>query len=165
MILGMSAATYTLLHVVISLIGIVTGFIVVLGLLRSRRPGLWTAIFLIATIVTSVTGFGFPFDRLLPSHWFGIGSLVVLAIALLALYGFRLAGAWRLIYVTTAMIALYLNVFVGVVQAFQKLAFLQPLAPTQSEAPFLVAQLAVLALFVLLGVLAAARFRPDAAAT
>lgn len=160
MILGMSVATYTLLHVVISLIGIVTGFVVVLGLLRSRRPGLWTAIFLLATVLTSVTGFGFPFDRLLPSHWFGVISLVVLAIALLALYGFRLGGPWRWVYVTAAMIALYLNVFVGVVQAFQKLAFLQPLAPTQSEAPFLVAQVAVLAIFVLLGILAASRFRP-----
>jgi len=118
MVFGMSLATYTLLHVVISLIAIATGLVVVSGWLRSSRPGFWTAIFLLTTILTSVTGFGFPFDRFLPSHWFGVISLVVLAIALLALYAFHLDGPWRWIYVTTALIALYLNVFVAVVQSF-----------------------------------------------
>ena len=164
MVFGMSLATYTLLHVVISLIAIATGLVVVSGWLRSSRPGFWTAIFLLTTILTSVTGFGFPFDRFLPSHWFGVISLVVLAIAILALYAFHLDGPWRWIYVTTALIALYLNVFVAVVQSFQKLAFLQPLAPTQSEGPFLIAQLAVLAVFVLLGVAAGRRYHPAAAA-
>jgi hypothetical protein len=145
MVFGMSLATYTLLHVVISLIAIATGLVVVSGWLRSSRPGFWTASFL-------------------PSHWFGVISLVVLAIALLALYAFLLDGPWRWIYVTTALIALYLNVFVAVVQSFQKLAFLQPLAPTQSEGPFLIAQLAVLAVFVLLGVAAGRRYHPAAAA-
>jgi hypothetical protein len=163
MVFGMSLATFTLLHVVISLIAIATGFVVVSGWLRSSRPGFWTGIFLLTTVLTSVTGFGFPFTRFLPSHWVGVISLVVLAIALLALYAFRLTGPWRWIYVTTALAALYLNVFVAVVQSFQKLAFLQPLAPTQSEAPFLVAQLAVLAIFVLLGFAALRRYQPPVA--
>jgi len=124
----------------------------------------WTAVFLATTILTSVTGFAFPFDRFLPSHWFGVISLVVLAVALLALYAFRLAGPWRRLFVAAAVVALYLNVFVAVVQAFQKLAFLQPLAPTQSEAPFLLAQLVVLAVFIVLGILAARRFQPATAA-
>ncbi len=162
MIWGMSVATFTLVHVVISLIGIVTGLVVLAAMLRGRRPPAWTAAFLATTVLTSVTGFAFPFDRFLPSHWFGVISLVVLAVALLALYAFRLSGPWRRLYVAAAVLALYLNVFVAVVQAFQKLAFLQPLAPTQSEAPFLAAQLVVLALFVVLGVLAAVRFRPEA---
>jgi len=162
MIWGMSAGTFTLVHVVISLIGILSGFVIALGLLKSSRSTAWTAIFLLTTILTSVTGFGFPFARFLPSHWVGVISLVVLAVALLALYGFRLSGPWRWVYVVTALIALYLNVFVAVVQAFQKLAFLQPLAPTQSEPPFLVAQIAVLAIFVALGAVAARRFHPGA---
>jgi hypothetical protein len=162
MIWGMPAGTFTLVHVVISLIGILSGFVVALGLLKSSRPTAWTAIFLLTTILTSVTGFGFPFDRFLPSHWVGFISLVVLAVALLALYAFNLSGPWRWIYVVTALVALYLNVFVAVVQAFQKLAFLQPLAPTQSEPPFLVAQITVLAIFVALGAVAARRFHPGA---
>ena len=113
-----------------------------------------------ATVLTSATGFLFPFNKLLPSHVFGIISLVVLAAALLALYVFRLDGPWRWIYVAGATLALYLNVFVAVVQAFQKLAFLQPLAPTQAEAPFIVAQVAVLAIFAALGFLAVKRFHP-----
>ena len=154
MILGMSLSTFTTLHVIISLIGIVTGLVVLLGMLGGRQLGSWTAIFLATTVLTSATGFLFPFNKLLPSHVVGIISLAVLAIALLALYGLHLAGAWRWIYVAAAVLALYLNVFVGVVQAFQKLAFLQPFAPTQTEAPFIVAQVVVLAIFAALGVLA-----------
>ena len=165
MIWGMSAGTFTLVHVVISLIGIFSGFVVVSGLLRSNRSVGWTAIFLVTTILTSVTGFGFPFDRFLPSHWVGVISLVVLAVALLALYAFHLSGPWRWIYVVTAMLALYLNVFVVVVQSFLKVSFLKPLAPTQSEPPFLVAQVVVMAIFIALGVIAARRFHPGASAS
>jgi hypothetical protein len=160
----MSVATFTFVHVVISLIGIATGLVVLAAMLRGKRLPAWTAVFLATTILTSVTGFAFPFDRFLPSHWFGVISLVVLAVTLLALYAFRLAGPWRWLFVAAAVVALYLNVFVAVVQAFQKLAFLQPLAPTQSEAPFLLAQLVVLAVFIVLGILAARRFQPATAA-
>ena len=163
MILGMSLSTFATLHVIISLIGIVTGLVVLLGMLGGRKLDSWTAIFLATTVLTSVTGFLFPFTKLLPSHVFGIISLVVLAIALLALYGLHLDGPWRWIYVAAAVLALYLNAFVGVVQAFQKLAFLQPFAPTQTEAPFIVAQVVVLAIFVVLGFLAVKRFHPQIA--
>ena len=163
MILGMSLSTFTTLHVIISLIGIVAGLVVLLGMLGGRKLDGWTAIFLATTVLTSATGFLFPFNKLLPSHVVGIISLAVLAIALLALYGLHLAGVWRWIYVAAAVLALYLNVFVGVVQAFQKLAFLQPFAPTQTEAPFIVAQVAVLAIFAALGVLAVRSFHPEAA--
>ena len=161
MILGMSLATFTVVHTILSLIGIVTGLVVLLGMLGGRKLDSWTAIFLATTVLTSVTGFFFPFAKLLPSHIVGIISLVILAIALVALYGIHLAGAWRWIYVAGAVLALYLNVFVGVVQAFQKLAFLQPFAPTQSEPPFIVAQVVVLAIFVVLGFLALRRFHPE----
>jgi len=161
MILGMSLATFTVVHTVLSLIGIVTGLVVLLGMLGGRKLDSWTAIFLATTVLTSVTGFFFPFAKLLPSHIVGIILLVILAIALVALYGIHLAGAWRWIYVAGAVLALYLNVFVGVVQAFQKLAFLQPFAPTQSEPPFIVAQVVVLAIFVVLGFLALKRFHPE----
>jgi hypothetical protein len=161
MILGMSLSTFTTVHVIISLIGIVTGIVVVLGMLGGRKLGGWTAIFLATTVLTSVTGFLFPFTKLLPSHVVGIISLVVLAVAVLALYVFHLDGPWRWIYVAGGILALYLNAFVAVVQAFQKLAFLQPLAPTQAEAPFIVAQVAVLAIFAALGLLAVRRFHPS----
>jgi hypothetical protein len=162
MILGMSTYTFTLLHVVISLVGIATGVVVLLGMLAGKKLEGWTAIFLATTVLTSVTGFLFPIARIGPPHIVGAISLVVLAIALLALYVNRLEGAWRWIYVATAVLSLYLNVFVGVVQAFQKLPLLEPLAPTQSEPPFVIAQVAVLGIFVLLGILAGVRFRPAA---
>jgi len=149
------------IHVVLSLIGIVSGFVVLYGLLIGRPLGGWTALFLATTILTSVTGFllaPFGFD---PPRAVGVISLVLLALAVTALYVFRLAGAWRRVYVGSAVATLYLNVFVGVVQAFQKLPFLQPLAPTQSEPPFVVAQVAVLVIFIVLGILAAIRFHPE----
>ncbi|HWF97104.1 MAG TPA: hypothetical protein VG291_19305 [Xanthobacteraceae bacterium] len=152
------------IHVLLSLIGIVSGFVVLYGLLVGRPLGGWTALFLATTILTSITGFPlapFGFD---PARAVGVISLVLLALAVGALYVFRLAGAWRGVYVGSATAALYLNVFVGVAQAFQKLPFLQPLAPTQSEPPFLVAQVAVLVIFVALGILAAIRFHPELAA-
>jgi hypothetical protein len=129
MVLGMSLATFTLVHVIISLIGIVAGLIVMYGLFGSNRmPGL-TGVFLLFTILTSATGFLFPFTKLLPSHMIGILSLVLLAIACIALYGMKLAGAWRWIYLVTAMVALYFNVFVLVIQSFLKIPALTALAP------------------------------------
>ena len=160
MILGMSVPTFTLLHVVISLMGIFAGLIVLFGMFKAKCLDNWTALFLVTTVLTSVTGFFFPRDQLLPSHVVGIISLVVLVIAILALYVYRLARSWRWIYVAGAVVALYFNVFVGVVQAFQKLSFLQPLAPTQSEPPFLVAQAVVLVIFVVLGIVAVRSFHP-----
>ena len=157
--LGMSLATCTFVHVLISLIAIASGFVVVFGLLGGRRLESWTAIFLTTTVLTSVTGFGFPFEHLLPSHKVGIISLVVLAIAIAARYAFHLAGAWRSIYAVGATLALYLNFFVLVVQSFEKAPPLKELAPTQSEPPFLFTQLVVLALFLALGSLATIRFR------
>ncbi|MGH9538656.1 MAG: hypothetical protein ACRD3H_12065 [Terriglobales bacterium] len=161
MTLGMSLSTFTLVHVAISLVGIVSGFVVLFGLLTAKRLDGFTALFLLTTVLTSVTGFGFPFDHLLPSHKVGIISLVVLAVAIAARYLLRLAGAWRWIYVVAAVMALYLNVFVLVVQAFEKVPVLKAMAPTQSEPPFLVAQLAVLTLFIVLGFFAVRKFQPE----
>jgi hypothetical protein len=159
MTFGMDALTFV--HVLLSLIGIISGFVVLVGMFDSRRLESWTALFLITTIATSVTGFFFPFTKLLPSHIFGIISLIVLAIALVARYSFRLKDSWRWVYVVTALFALYLNVFVLVVQAFQKVPPLNALAPTGSEPPFLVAQAVVLAFFIYVGTRAAMRFRPE----
>ena len=161
MIFGMSLATYTLVHVLISLVGIGSGLVVMYGLMNGKRLDGWTAVFLASTVATSVTGFGFPFDHLLPSHKVGIVSLVVLAVAIVARYPLHLAGPWRPVYVVCATVALYLNVFVGVVQAFLKVPALKAMAPRQTEPPFVVAQSAVLALFVVLGIVAAIRFRPE----
>ena len=161
MILGMSVSTFTTLHVVISLIGILSGFIVLYGLFSVKRLGGWTALFLATTVLTSVTGFLFPATTVLPSHIVGVISLVVLPIAIFALYARRLAGAWRWIYVVTALTALYLNAFVGVAQAFQKVPFLNPLAPTQSELPFVVAQVGLIAIFIVVGILTVRRYHPE----
>jgi len=159
MTLGLSLEAFTRLHVALSLVGIVSGLIVLFGLIARRRLAGWTALFLVTTILTSVTGFGFPFDHLLPSHKIGIVSLVVLAITVVARYALGMVGAWRVIYVIGAALALYLNGFVGVVQAFLKIPALTRLAPNQTEAPFVIAQLAVLALVIVLTVFAARRFR------
>jgi hypothetical protein len=163
MVLGMSLAAFTALHVAISLIAIVTGFVAVYGMIKPNPLPTWTSVFLVTTVLTRVTGFLFPFEKLLPSHIFGITSLPVLALSLLGLYAFHLAGPWRWIYVVTSNFALYLNTFVLVVQSFLKVPFLHPLAPTQSEPPFAVAQLLVLVLCIALGFLAVLRFRPGAA--
>ena len=164
MVWGMTLATFTAVHVVLSLIGIVTGFVVVFSFLGGKRLRVWTALFLITTIATSVTGFGFPVDHLLPSHIVGALSLVALAVAIVALYGLHFRGIWRGIYVVCSALALYFNVFVGVVQAFLKVPALHALAPQQTEPPFVVAQLLVLAVFILLTVVAVKRFRRDAVA-
>ena len=140
MILGMSVATFTLFHVVISLIGIAAGVVVMFGLLGSKKLPSLTAVFLWTTVLTSVTGYFFPRDHILPSHIVGALSLIILAVALYALYVRHLTGNWRWIYVVSAVASLYLNVFVLVAQLFQKVPALKVLAPTQSEPPFLIAQ-------------------------
>jgi hypothetical protein len=164
-ILGMSTSTYTFIHVLISLVGIGSGLIVLFGLLTGKRLDGWTALFLATTVATNVTAFGFPFTHLLPSHKVAIISLVVLAIAIFARYILHLNGAWRWIYVISAVMALYLNVFVAVVQAFLKVPALKALAPTGSEPPFLVAQTVVLLLFIVLGFLATRKFSSQQART
>jgi len=141
MILGMTLSAFTLFHVVLSLLGIASGLIVVYGLMTGKRLDAWTAIFLIFTVITSATGFLFPFTHLLPSHVVGILSLLVLAVAIFARYRGRLEGGWRRVYVVCAMVALYLNCFVLVVQMFLKVPGLHALAPKGNEPPFLIAQL------------------------
>ena len=165
MVLGMSLSMFTTVHVIISLIGIVSGIIVMFGLLgSSRMPGL-TAIFLLFTILTNATGFLFPFEKLLPSHIIAIISLVLLAIACIALYGMKLSGSWRWIYVLTAMISLYFNVFVLVIQSFLKIPALTALAPGNppSGPAFAVVQGIVLLFFVVVIIGAIRRYRPMAA--
>jgi len=162
MILGMSLSMFTTVHVIISLIAIVLGVIVMFGLLGSSRMPALTAIFLLFTILTSATGFLFPFEKLLPSHIIAILSLVLLAIACIALYGMKLSGAWRWIYVLTAMISLYLNVFVLVIQSFLKIPALTALAPGNppSGPAFAVIQGIVLLFFVVVIIGAMRRYRP-----
>jgi hypothetical protein len=159
MILGMTTHAYTVIHVILSLIGIASGFVVVFGLLARKQLDGLTALFLATTVLTSVTGFGFPSDHLTPAGKLGILSLIVLAIAITARYVGHLKGAWRWIYVITATVALYFNVFVLVVQSFEKVPALRAMAPTQSEPPFLIAQLVVLAGFIVLAIAAAIKFR------
>jgi hypothetical protein len=158
---GISTATFVQVHVFISLIGIAAGLVVLYGLLTALPLRGWTAVFLATTALTSITGFPLPPFGFDPPRMVGVISLILLAMAAAALYVFNLAGAWRWIYICGAVAALYLNVFVAVVQSFQKLPFLQALAPTQSELPFVVVQLAVLAAFVALGVLAVIKFHPE----
>jgi hypothetical protein len=145
MIWGLSTSAFTLVHVALSLVGIVAGLVAMFGLVAGKRLDRWTVVFLATTVATSVTGFGFPFDHLLPSHKVGIVSLLVLPLAIAARYAFHLAGVWRRIYVIGAAVALYLNIFVLVVQLFLKVPALKAIAPTQKEPPFVIAQLAVLA--------------------
>ncbi len=159
MMLGMSLATFTFVHVLISLVAIASGFVVIFGLLGGKRLDGWTGLFLTTTVLTSVTGFGFPNEHVTPGIKVGIISLVVLAIAIAARYAFHMAGAWRGIYVVGATLALYLNVFVLVVQTFEEVPALHELAPTGTEPAFLVAQLAVLVAFLVLGTFATIRFR------
>jgi hypothetical protein len=160
MAFGMDLATFTLLHVLISLVGILSGFVAMVGLLTSRSTGGWTTTFLVTTILTSVTGFFFPFTKLLPSHIVGIISLVLLAVAVFAFYAQNLGGVWRPVYVVTAMLSLYLNVFVLIIQAFLKVAALKLLAPTQTEPPFLIVQGTTLILFAAVIIFATIKFRP-----
>jgi hypothetical protein len=160
MILGMSIPAFTLLHVIITLIAIGTGLIAVGGMFASNALPRTTALFLLTTVLTSVTGFLFPIHGFTPALGVGIVACAILAVALLAYYGKHLTGAWRWIYVVTAIASLYLNVFVLVVQSFIKVAALNALAPTQSEPPFVIAQVSVVLIFVLIGIFAAIKFRP-----
>jgi hypothetical protein len=156
----MSVAAFTQFHVILSLMGIASGILVVLAMLRVNRSPAMTAIFLLTTVATSATGFLFHFAGFGPQEIIGVISLVVLGVAILALYTYKLAGSWRWIYVASAVFALYLNVFVGVFQAFQKVPFFDALAPTQTEPPFAVAQALVLMVFVALGIGAVRKFHP-----
>jgi len=159
--MSVGLAAFTIFHVLISLVAICSGFVVAYGLLTAKRLQGWTALFLATTVATSVTGFLFPVHHFMPSHGVGIISMIILAIALYALYGRRLAGAWRWIYVVTAMIAFYLNCFVLVVQLFLKVPALKELAPTQTEPPFKVTQLVVLVVFIAITAVGAIRFRVE----
>lgn len=161
MILGMP--TFTFVHTALSLVALVSGLVVVFGLIGSRALPAWTAIFLVTAVATSATGFGFPFEKLEASHWIGIVSLVALAIAILARYVFHLAGLWRWVYAVTATVGAYFLVFVTIAQAFKKIPALHAMAPTLSEPPFAISQLAGLVVFIVLMILAVLKFRPAAA--
>ena len=161
MILGLSVATFTFVHVVLSLVGIMTGFIVVALMLASAPLAGWNAFFLATTLLTSVTGFFFlPIVGFTPAQVVGAISVVVLLVALFAMYGRHLAGPWRGIYAGTAVFALYLNCFVAVVQSFNKFPYLHMFAPTGAEPPFAVTQGLVLVVLLILGVAAVRRYRP-----
>ncbi len=153
-------ATLTFVHVLISLVAIGAGFVEVYGLLTHKRFDHWTTTFLATTIATSATGFLFPVDRLLPSHVFGILSLIILGVAVVARHQYHLAGGWNTAYIVSAVMAFYLNFFVLIVQSFLKVPALKALAPSQTELPFAAAQLAALILFVGFGVVAVVRSRP-----
>lgn len=163
MLLYFTSDILTNVHVAISLIGILSGLVVMFGMFAGLLLPAWTSLFLWSTVATSMSGFPLPADRLLPSHIVAIISLVFLAIAFFALYGRRLAGAWRWIYALSAVTALYLNVFVLVVQTFRRVPELRALTPTESEPPFVYAQSAALGLFVVFAAIAAVRLKRDAA--
>ena len=150
---------FTLLHVAISLVGIASGFVVLFGMIKNRRLEGWTTVFLATTVLTSVTGFGFPINGMTPGIAFAIISLVVLAVVLHARYREHLAGSWRGIYVVGAVFAFYLNFVVLIVQSFQKVAPLHALAPNQNEPPFLAVQLVSLVAFLVLGAMAFRNYR------
>ncbi len=162
MILGMSVSAFTTLHVLISLVAIVSGLIVLWGMLTANRISRLTWVFLLTTVLTTLTGFLFPITAFTPAIGVGILSSVILAVTLVALYAFRLRGHWRWVYVAGAVLSLYLNVFVLVVQSFLKVPALNALAPAGNEPPFAIAQGAVLVVFILAGLLSLRRFHPIA---
>jgi hypothetical protein len=161
MVLGLT--TFALIHTLLSLVAIVAGIVVVKGLLGSRVPGGWTALYLVTAIATSATGFGFPFERFIDSHWTGAASLVVFALVILARYAFRLAGFWRWVYALGMVLGLWFLVVVLIAQAFKKVPALTAMAPTQTEPPFLVAQLVAFAVLGVLAIAAVRKFRPTRA--
>jgi hypothetical protein len=163
MMLGMSLPTFTIVHVIICFAAIGTGLVVIAGMLGNRRLDGWTFWFLLFTALTNITGFGFPFDHLLPSHFLAILSLAVMLLAIAARYAFGMGGAWRWLYVAGATAALWTNMFALVAQSFGKVPALHALAPTQSEPPFLISELVMLAIFVALGIAATRKFHPLAA--
>jgi hypothetical protein len=158
--MGIDLTALTWVHTLLSVVAIVAGVVVVRDLLGSRISGGWTALYLLTAILTSVTGFLFPFDRFIDSHWLGVASLVVFALLLLARYGFRLAGAWRWVYALGVVVGLWFLVVVLIAQAFKKVPALTALAPTQAEPPFLVAQVVALMVFVAVAIAAVRKFRP-----
>jgi len=151
---------FTAFHVAISLVAIMAGFVVVFNMLGGTASKGWTGMFLWTTLATSVTGFMFPFNGFTPAVGTGIVALVVMIPTLIAIYGKKLTGFWRPTYVIGAVISLYLNFFVLIVQSFMKIPALNVLAPTQKETPFAVAQGLALVLFVGLGIVAVRKFRP-----
>jgi hypothetical protein len=162
MVLGMSLAAFTTLHTAIALVGIFSGVVAVTRMLRVRRLNGWTTLFLFSTALTTITGFFFPFREILPSHIVGVISLVALVFVFVALYVKELEGGWRVTYIAGAVFVLYLNTFVGVVQSFQKVSFLRPLAPTQAEPPFIIVQGLLLLVSVIAFFAVSRRFRPGA---
>jgi len=162
-ILGLSLSAFTQFHVTLSLTGIASGLVVVLAMLSSQRLRAVTPVFLLTTVLTSLTGFLFPYHGVTPGIVIGILSMILLLFAYLARYPFKLAGPWRAIYVVTSVMALWFNVFIFIVQSFEKVPALHALAPTQSEPPFKIAQLTTLLLFVVLGIFAVRRFHPQPA--
>jgi hypothetical protein len=164
MIFGFTLETFTQIHVFISLVGIASGFVVVGGMLRSHRDSSTTSVFLHSTLLTSITGLLLPSAGITPAVVLGYLSIALMFVAFLAVNSFQFRGNWRWVYVVSAMIALYFNCFVATVQAFQKLPSLQPLAPTLSEAPFQIAQGALLVIMIGLGFLSVRNFHPAPAA-
>ena len=165
MILGMSLANFTILHVAVGLIGIGSGLVVLAGLILRKRLDVWTNLFLATTIATSVTGFFFPFERLLPSHIVGLLSLAVLGLALFARGARHLEGPWLRAFAISSCVALYLNAFVLIAQLFNKVPALKAMAPTQSESPFVLAEGGLLLLFGTLGTIAARKAASKVALT
>jgi hypothetical protein len=161
MIWGLSLTQFTLFHVLVSIIAIVTGLIVLGGMYAAQKLPVWTAIFLLTTVVTSITGFFFPNTKVTPGQVFGGLTLLVMVPTVVGLYVLRLRGAWRWIYTAGAIVVLYLNVFVLIAQLFAKVTALQALAPTQSEPPFLLTEAVVLAVFAILGLIALFTFHPE----
>jgi hypothetical protein len=159
MILGMRTPVFTLVHVLLSLAGIGSGFVVIFGLFHRKRLDGWTMIFFTTSMLTILSGFAFPFDRLLRTHVLGLLSLLALTIALFARNVFLLEGSWRIVYVVCLAMGLYCNCFAAIVQLFAKIPALKATAPTQTEPPFLLAQLVVLVIFVVLTYKAVVRFR------
>jgi len=163
MIIGLSVPAFTLLHVIISLIAIGAGFVALLGMANGDRLPGWTALFLLTTALTSITGFLFRSTSFGPPHAFGVITLVVLVPVLLGLYVYHLRGRWRLVYLLGAALVFWLNAVVAIIQFFQKVSFLHALAPTQSEPLFVVAQVALLGMVAILVIVAALRFKSTSA--
>jgi hypothetical protein len=160
MVLGLTIFAWV--HTILSLVALVAGIVVVKELLSSSVSRGWTALFVVTAFSTSATGFVFPFERFIDSHWTGLAALVVLALIILAHYVFRLTGFWRWIYSLGMVLSLYFLALVAIAQAFKKVPVLTAMAPTQSEPPFLVAQLVVLAIFGVVSISAVRKFRPVA---
>jgi hypothetical protein len=161
MILGLSLEQFTFLHVFLSLVGIGAGIFVIYGLLTSRRLGILTALFLVTTVATSLTGFLFPFKGVTPGIILGILSMIVLILAIVALYVKGLVGPWRGTYVVSVCLAYYFNFFVLIAQSFEKVPALHSIAPTQASPGFGITQLAVLLIFILLTIRAFKKFHPE----